>query len=646
MDTSTDSRHDPSLSSPHWTCERCTFDNDITEKHCHMCATPMPITSSTVDGITQKMLKKALELSLIHTEMKTTNDTNINANETTNNVRIGTESSAVPFVTDVSDTSFSTNKEENILDTSTDIDSSMSGCNDNQSNELPEELKQQESDWEQMIDNDDDDNDSNDYNSAMDDGDENVDNTEYDIDDDNAPTAEELYTLAMFGVKQVPIVGSEDRPTEYVRDILKFTRINIKGDGNCFFHAVIHQLGLNKRHEILREIYRYGCKQNKYRCSIPSNLQFHLRNLLVDHIAKHQAQDVISSYLKDGQTTKEYIDDLRKDGTWNGELVVEVLCKLFGIQLNIMKENSNRDTGNTFVVKIHNQPVTTTISLIYNGSHFDSAIPSNKRTIQETPTHVSVSTVAERSKRRTDSNKNDTNALSFFSSSTRSEKTPMTASNVENDRILANDDDDNDMHDSDSDSDSYDSKHGISPYEQLRLDRIRRNQDRLQHLGLLEFNIQQPPKKKQKNTPESTISTGNPRRLQPRRSAKNLSLNDKPLQLIQENKNKMVPTLRHHSKRIQECENIVNQSSPQGETTIQFDIDCAIMNDSIAARLNNLDDDSYVDEEDEDNEKDLDKDKDSDNNITPQKLKKVRVQIEELFRTEEPATSSDEGEYI
>ena len=105
---------------------------------------------------------------------------------------------------------------------------------------------------------------------------------------------------------------------------------------------------------------------------------------------------------------------------------------------------------------------------------------------------------------------------------------------------------------------------------------------------------------------------------------------DLSVALIQENK---------------ECENIVNPSSPLGETTIQFDIQSAIMNDIIAGGLNNLDDDSYVDEEDEGNEIDLDddKDKDSDNNITPQKLKNVSIQIEEVFRTEEPATSSDEG---
>ena len=97
-----------------------------------------------------------------------------------------------------------------------------------------------------------------------------------------------------------------------------------------------------------------------------------------------------------------------------------------------------------------------------------------------------------------------------------------------------NGDDTNDKDDSDSDSDDNSSsssssstttnnnKDGMCEYELLRLERIRRNQERLQRLGLLEFNIQPPPKKKQKRAKKKVdTSASEPRRVQPSRNTKN-----------------------------------------------------------------------------------------------------------------------------
>ena len=97
-------------------------------------------------------------------------------------------------------------------------------------------------------------------------------------------------------------------------------------------------------------------------------------------------------------------------------------------------------------------------------------------------------------------------------------------------------------------------------------------------------------------------------RSQPPRSAKKKERNKEVLEQVRENDNTIVPPVRR-SNWIQENRHERERSTTphHRNTAVEFDIPTAIMND-IAGRLIDLDDDSYIDEED--NEEDLDDDLD------------------------------------
>jgi len=199
-----------------------------------------------------------------------------------------------------------------------------------------------------------------------------------------------------------------------------------------------------------------------------------------------------------------------------------------------------------------------------------------------------------------------------------------------------NDDDDNDDV-SNSDSDSNDNStsstigsNGISDYERLRLARIERNQTRLRELGLLK--IKAPPKKKQKlpkkiDAKENTVvlpvrRSNRIQENQPGRSAKKKLRNKELTEQIRPNENTVTVPMRRYSKRIQENRHDLQSTiAHRRETTVEFDIETGIMND-IAERLIDLDDDSYIDEEDlDDNDADAE---DEDNHKDVQSMVKFK----------------------
>jgi hypothetical protein len=103
-------------------------------------------------------------------------------------------------------------------------------------------------------------------------------------------------------------------------------------------------------------------------------------------------------------------------------------------------------------------------------------------------------------------------------------------SSSSNEEDSDDDDDDSDSSsDDDNDEDEDKPNDGLSDYERLRIERIRRNQERLQQLGLQQFNIAPIKKVKKKvsigggnlaNQKENNVAAAAASRSQPKRSAK------------------------------------------------------------------------------------------------------------------------------
>ena len=82
------------------------------------------------------------------------------------------------------------------------------------------------------------------------------------------------------------------------------------------------------------------------------------------------------------------------------------------------------------------------------------------------------------------------------------------------------DDDDDDDDDEIDDNNRPPNNDGLSNYERLRLERIQRNQERLQQLGLQQFNIAPTDKIKKKKQKKKKVSIIGDARSQPKRSVK------------------------------------------------------------------------------------------------------------------------------
>jgi hypothetical protein len=103
-------------------------------------------------------------------------------------------------------------------------------------------------------------------------------------------------------------------------------------------------------------------------------------------------------------------------------------------------------------------------------------------------------------------------------------------SSSSNEEDSDDDDDDSDSSSDDDDDEDEDKPNdGLSDYERLRIERIRRNQERLQQLGLQQFNIAPIKKVKKKvsigggnlaNQKENNVAAAAASRSQPKRSAK------------------------------------------------------------------------------------------------------------------------------
>jgi len=110
--------------------------------------------------------------------------------------------------------------------------------------------------------------------------------------------------------------------------------VDVPGDGNCFFHALLAQLKL--RHpEILPVLLT--------RLGVPPREANHrdLRQLAVDSLLRAAAYDQLSAFI---EGIDNYITDMTRDRSWADGIVIPVIAKALGITIVLINSDGNKPT--------------------------------------------------------------------------------------------------------------------------------------------------------------------------------------------------------------------------------------------------------------------------------------------------------------
>eukprot|EP00871_Galdieria_phlegrea_P005731 jgi/Galph1/645/GphlegSOOS_G5308.1 len=84
---------------------------------------------------------------------------------------------------------------------------------------------------------------------------------------------------------------------------------SVKDDGNCLFRAAADQIVGSERFYV------------------------QLREQVCDYIALHE--DYFKDFVEDNQTLEEYLKEMRKDGTWAGNMELQAISLLYGVNIRV-----------------------------------------------------------------------------------------------------------------------------------------------------------------------------------------------------------------------------------------------------------------------------------------------------------------------
>jgi len=168
---------------------------------------------------------------------------------------------------------------------------------------------------------------------------------------------------------------------------------NVPGDGNCLFHAIIHQLELypeTKHHNLdnlrLREETVNWLKKNPNyklpddggpgeRVTIKQALLFDF-DLLDDMEIDYDNMN-IDDIMESDNIWNEYIEKLGQVGCWGDTHTINALCMMLQININIYVDNTSGDR----IFKLNDELPTIKIGYV-NKNHFVSLV-STKDTIKD-----------------------------------------------------------------------------------------------------------------------------------------------------------------------------------------------------------------------------------------------------------------------
>lgn len=107
------------------------------------------------------------------------------------------------------------------------------------------------------------------------------------------------------------------------------------GDGNCFFHAIQHQLESRAPHILWDLETQLGVEEHRV-------THAHLRRLAIGGVIGLAScnDDLIQTY--SGRLQHD-IHEGSKDGTWANDLLIEVLCQVLQITIVLINSDNNVD---------------------------------------------------------------------------------------------------------------------------------------------------------------------------------------------------------------------------------------------------------------------------------------------------------------
>mmetsp|Transcript_5461 Transcript_5461/g.5598 ORF Transcript_5461/g.5598 Transcript_5461/m.5598 type:complete len:457 (+) Transcript_5461:1-1371(+) len=136
--------------------------------------------------------------------------------------------------------------------------------------------------------------------------------------------------------------------------------LEVSGDGNCFFRSVSDQLeGKEDNHP-------------------------YYRSLAVDYIEANK--DFIKFFIEDDKPVDKYIEDMKKDGTWGGN--IEIYSLSMSLKVNFFIHLYNRPL---YIVKNLDTPSRNVFLSYHDGMHYNSVRLLEDFSSGETPPEIQMS---------------------------------------------------------------------------------------------------------------------------------------------------------------------------------------------------------------------------------------------------------------
>mmetsp|Transcript_8952 Transcript_8952/g.16126 ORF Transcript_8952/g.16126 Transcript_8952/m.16126 type:complete len:284 (+) Transcript_8952:2009-2860(+) len=105
---------------------------------------------------------------------------------------------------------------------------------------------------------------------------------------------------------------------------------DVSSDGNCLFRAVLDQL------QLFCQYHRSSC--DCIRCEMLKKKHKALRRAVCDFMQEHE--DDFAPFVEDNREFNEYVSSLREDGAWAGNMELQALSLLLGVNFRIYQLDS------------------------------------------------------------------------------------------------------------------------------------------------------------------------------------------------------------------------------------------------------------------------------------------------------------------
>lgn len=134
----------------------------------------------------------------------------------------------------------------------------------------------------------------------------------------------------------------------------------VSGDGNCLFRSICDQFeGNEANHE-------------------------HYRNLACEYIEENS--DFLKFFMEDDKPIDKYLQEMRKDGTWGGNIELYSLSML--LKVNFYIHLYNRPM---YIVKNHEYPSRDVFLSYHDGEHYNSVRLITDTSVDEPPVEIPLS---------------------------------------------------------------------------------------------------------------------------------------------------------------------------------------------------------------------------------------------------------------